>query len=306
MIDVRKGRCGRRVAGHHRWRRARAGESVHDRLVSPHRALRLIPIVTLVCNGACAIASAPPSDHIAAERESVTTTSLHGKRLDLHIALPTPLVHRDLLVVYASGDGGWFGTAVDQWRQIARAGHATAGFSARSFLRIDRPAGSSLNSARLANEYELIVQDAQRSLGWKDSPHVILAGWSRGAAFSVLVGTEPAFHDTLTGVVAMGLAEGEDLTVDNDDDTDDGSASASGRGWLFDTYARLLQLRAPCAVIQATHDNYFPAADARQRFGSDTATRRFYEVDAKNHRFSGGTAAFNSVLIDALNWLSSQ
>jgi hypothetical protein len=122
----------------------------------------------------------------------------------------------------------------------------------------------------------------------------------------VLAGTEPAFHDTLRGVVAIGLAEGEDLTVDAADDSDDGGATAAGRGWLFDTYARLLQLPAPCAVIQATHDNYFPAAEARQRFGSDTATRRFYEIDAKNHRFSGGAAAFNSALVDALNWLSSQ
>jgi hypothetical protein len=274
--------------------------------LSARSALRLIPLVVLVSNGACAMAAAPPSDQIVAERESVTTTSLHGKRLDIHLAVPTPLVHRDLLVVYASGDGGWFGAAVDQWRQIARAGYATAGFSARSFLRIDRPAGAALNTARLANEYEHIVEDAQRSLGWKETPHVILAGWSRGAAFSVLAGTEPAFHDSLTGVVAIGLAEGEDLTVDDDDDTDDGSASASGRGWLFDTYARLVQLPAACAVIQATHDNYFPAANARQRFGSNTATRRFYEIDAKNHRFSGGAPAFNAALIDALNWMSSQ
>lgn len=275
-----------------------------DRPISRHRSLRLVPILALVCNGACAIAAAPPSDLIVAQREYVTTTSLHGKQLAVHLAIPTPLLHRDLLVVYASGDGGWFGTAVDQWRQIARAGYATAGFSARSFLRIDRPAKAALNTARLADEYALIVQDAQRSLGWKDAPHVILAGWSRGAAFSVLAGTEPALHDALTGVVAIGLAEGEDLTVDAGD-SDDGSASGRGRGWLFDTYARLLTLPAPCAVIQATHDNYFPAADARQRFGSDSATRRFYEIGAKNHRFSGGTAAFNAALIDALNWLSN-
>ena len=279
---------------------------MHDRLLSLRRAPQLVSIAALVCNAACAIATAPHDGASVVERESVTTTSLHGKRLDVHLAVPTPLLHGNVLVLYASGDGGWFGTAVDQWRQIARAGYATAGISARSFLRIDRPAGSTLNSARLANEYEVIVQDAQRSLGWKEAPRVILAGWSRGAAFSVLAGTEPAFHDTLTGVVAIGLTEGEDLTVDEDDDSDDGSASASGRGWLFDTYARLLQLPAPCAVIQATHDNYFPAAEARHRFGSDTATRRFYEIDAKNHRFSGGAAAFNSALIDALNWLSSQ
>lgn len=262
-------------------------------------------IGSLMWSSACAMATGAPGAP-ATERESVTTTSLHGRRLDLHLAVPAPLLHRDLLVVYASGDGGWFGSAIDQWRQIARSGYATAGFSARSFLRIERAAGAALNGARLSSEYEQVVQDAQRALGWKDTPHVILAGWSRGAAFSVIAGTERAFHESLAGVVAIGLADGEDLTVDGDgDDTDDGSPAPGERRWPFDTYARLQQLPAPCAVIQATHDNYFPSANARQRFGPDTPTRRLYEIEAKNHRFSGGTAAFDTALTDALNWIAS-
>jgi len=172
-------------------------------------------------------------------------------------------------------------------------------------LRIERPPGAALNAARLANEYELIVQDARRALGWQDTPKVILAGWSRGAAFAVLAGSEPVFRGSLVGVMAIGLAEGENLTVDDSDDTDEGHAHEASRHWLFDIYARLLQLPAPYAVIQATGDNYFPAAHARQRFGADTATRRFYQVEAKNHRFSGGSAAFDAALMDVLTWLSS-
>jgi hypothetical protein len=33
--------------------------------------------------------------------------------------------------------------------------------------------------------------------------------------------------------------------------------------------------------------------------------RRFYEVNAKNHRFSGGSAAFDLALADVLKWMSS-
>jgi hypothetical protein len=264
--------------------------------------------VALVCCSSCAVATTAHADRVertVTVQESVTAAVLHGKHLDLHIAAPAHLVQRDVLVVYASGDGGWFGAAVDQWRKIARAGYATVGFSSRSFLRIERPPGTALNTARLASEYELIVQGARRALGWQDATKVILAGWSRGAAFSVLAGSEPVFRDSLAGVVAIGLAEGENLTVDDSDDTDEGSAHEEPRHWLFDTYARLLQLPAPCAVIQATGDNYFSAAHARQRFGPDTATRRFYQVEAKNHRFSGGSAAFDAALADVLMWLSS-
>jgi hypothetical protein len=268
----------------------------------------LILVAALVCITSCAVAttSGPAhADRSHSTHESVTQASLHGKHLDLHLAVPDALLRRDLVIVYASGDGGWFGSAVDQWRRIARAGYATVGFSARTFLRIERPKGAPLNPARLADEYARIVEDARVAMGWPDSPKVILAGWSRGAAFSVLVGGEPVFRDRLAGVVAIGLAEGENLTVGEDDDDDGGSAPVGSRHWAFDTYARLKRLPVPYAVIQATGDNYFPAAAARQRFGPDTEMRRFYEVNAKNHRFSGGSAAFDLALADVLKWMSS-
>jgi len=268
----------------------------------------LVVCAALACGSGCAIATTAHPDR--SERtidlqESVAATVLHGKHLDLHIATPAPLVYHDVLVVYASGDGGWFGAAVEQWRKIAQSGYATVGFSSRAFLRLERPPSAALNTALLANEYELIVQAARRALGWQDPPRVILAGWSRGAAFAVLAGSEPVFRDSLVGVMAIGLGEGENLTVDDSDDTDDGRTGQLSREWLFDTYARLPQLPVPYAVIQATGDNYFPAAQARQRFGADTATRRFYQVEAKNHRFSGGSAAFDAALKDVLMWLSS-
>ena len=135
-----------------------------------------------------------------------------------------------------------------------------------------------------------------------------MTGWSRGAAFSVLVGSEPALQDPVLGVIAIGLAEGEDLQInDAEDETDDGPASPATRRWPFDTYARIARLGPlPCAVIQATHDNYLPAPRARQLFGPDTPVRRFYAVDAKNHRFSGGKAAFDAAFLEAMRWIVSQ
>src|SRR5262245_44445145 len=197
--------------------------------MSPLRVMRgLVVCAVLAGSNACAIATTAHtdrSDRTIALEESVAATVLHGKHLDLHIAAPPPaLAHHDVLVVYASGDGGWFGAAVEQWRKIAQSGYATVGFSSRAFLRIARPPGAALNTARLANEYELIVQDARRALGWQDAPKVILAGWSRGAAFAVLAGSEPVFRGSLVGVMAIGLAEGENLTVDDSDDTDEGHA----------------------------------------------------------------------------------
>jgi hypothetical protein len=108
-------------------------------------------------------------------------------------------------------------------------------------------------------------------------------------------------------VVAIGLAEGEDLNVSGpEDETDDGTAGPEKRRWPFETYARIPHVGPrPCAVIQATHDGYLPAARARELFGPDTALRRLYAVDARNHRFSGGGAAFKAAWLDAIHWMVS-
>ena len=87
---------------------------------------------------------------------------------------------------------------------------------------------------------------------------------------------------------------------------DDGRQAPGAHRWPFDTYAHIRRLGSlPCAVIQATHDNYLPAAGARQLFGPDTPVRRFYAVEAKNHRFSGGESAFDAALRDAMQWIIS-
>jgi len=213
-----------------------------------------------------------------------------------------------MAVLYASGDGGWFGAAVDMFRQIADAGYPVAGFSSRAFLKIERPRGAPLVSAvQLAAEYEDIAAQARIALGLDDTSRVVLTGWSRGAAFSVLVASEPKEQDRLLGVVAIGLGEGEDLTANGDDDESDDEHSSVPRRWPFDTYARIEQVAPlPCAVIQATSDNYFPAASAHRRFGPDTPQRRFYTINAKNHRFSGGKPAFDAALLDAIRWIVSR
>jgi len=249
----------------------------------------------------------PGHSNPAPIRESSTTVALHGKPLTLHVAQPDAQRSRaHAFVLYASGDGGWFGAAVEMWRQMAVAGYAVVGFSSRAFLKVERPKATLLDPAQVAREYSVIIDRARTTLGLEPSTPVILTGWSRGAAFSVLVAAEPGADPGILGVVAIGLAEGEDLRINGaDDETDEGSAGAEQRPWPYHNYEQLARVSRACAVIQATHDNYFPAADARQRFGADGVARRFYAIDAENHRFSGGKVAFRTALVDAMGWIDA-
>lgn len=239
-------------------------------------------------------------------RTFTSRVMLHGQPLDLHLAVPARPAPGAPLVLYASGDGGWFGAAVDMFQQLARAGYPVAGFSSRAFLKIQRPHGGLVNAAQLAADYKTIVGHARAQLRLSDANRVVLTGWSRGAAFSVLAASDPSVRGQVAGIIAIGLATGEDLAnVSDDDATDDGQASEDGGPSRFDNYATIARLGPlACAVIQASHDNYLPAADARRLFGPDTDRRRLYAINAKNHRFSGGKVAFDAALLDALHWLT--
>ena len=269
---------------------------------------RRIPLLTSALvsflAASCAHAAPPRTSPDAPIVETATAATLHGKSLELHLARPAHAAGAPL-VLYASGDGGWFGAAVDMWRQIARDGYVTAGFSSRAFLKIERPRGTVMNPAQIAREYESLIEQARRLLGMSADTPVILTGWSRGAAFAVLVSSDALVENDVLGVVAIGLAEGEDLLVNGaEDETDDGPGPGKQRAGLFDNYARVAQLPQRCAVIQATQDDYFPAASARSRFGADTAQRRFYAIEATNHRFSHGKPRFYDALREALEWMA--
>lgn len=268
----------------------------------------LTVLLGLFALSSCSSLSPPRTGTSLPAREFTTTIQLHGKPLELHVTAPRTPVADGVVVLYASGDGGWFGAAVDMFRQIGRAGYFSVGFSSRAFLKIERPRGALVSTAQLADEYEQILAQARRVLGLDATTRAVLTGWSRGAAFSVLVASEPSPPNPVLGVIAIGLAEGEDLQVFGDEDeTDNGRASPERRRRPFDTYGRIAHLGPlPCAVIQSTHDNYLPADTARQLFGPDTSVRRFYAVEAKNHRFSGGKAAFDAVFLEAMRWIVTQ
>ena len=228
---------------------------------------------------------------------------LHGKTLDLHLQVPPGTPAADVLVVYASGDGGWFGAAVDMFHHIASSGYYAVGFSSKQFMKIDRPKHATLNPEQVAAEYAQIVETARNALQLPSTVSVVLSGWSRGAALSVLAASARSAPAHMSGVIAIGLAEGEDLQIDGPaDESDEAVVEAGERRWPYDPYAVLSRLTVRNAVIQATKDPYLSAARARMLFGDDTAQRRFFAVEARNHRFSGGKDAFNRALSDALAW----
>ncbi len=264
-----------------------------------------------MCGGCSAVLSTgPPLPRDV--REHSVDVAFYGESLTLHIAAPqTPAVASTPLVLYASGDGGWFGAAVGMFHTIAGSGFPTAGFSSKQLMDIERKRFKPLGVSEVAEGYQQIVDAALARLQLPAATPVVLTGWSRGAALGVLVASRLEAESRVAGLVAIGLAADEHLDIerDTDDDAEDAAVNGVGAGEerarpiaLYPLLSKLAPRRV--VVVQASGDSYLPAVRARELFGADTATRRLVAIDARNHRFSGGESSFAAALVEAVVWVA--
>jgi len=238
----------------------------------------------------------------------VQKIGLHGKSLDLHLGGDPATQNAKIMVLYGSGDGGWFGPAVHMFKDIVRLGYPAAGFSTRAYLKAVSNSGAPVSLDEVADDYESIVQAAHQALDLPQEMPTVLTGWSRGAAFAVLVAAQKRPDLRLAGVVAIGLPDKEELKLRIHHRKILVANFPSGRQHIiFDTYDRISAVAPlPLSLIQATHDDYLPAQAARVLFGPDSVSDRFFPVEANDHKFGGGQPAFVASLRESLAWICKQ
>jgi hypothetical protein len=272
-------------------------------------ALLLTPVLIGGCRGVIPVHVPRPAE----VRELSAQVDVHGEALTLHLASPrTPPSASTPLVLYASGDGGWFGAAVGMFHTIAASGLPTAGFSTKAFMRIERRWSKPLSVAHVAEGYQRIIDAARAQLRLPPDAPVVLTGWSRGASLGLLVASSREVDRHVIGLVAIGLAADEQLDIDGGSDEDAGEGGEAPAAVSDDLNGRsiamypLLSQIAPrrVVVIQASGDSYLPGARARELFGADSTTSRLVIVDARNHRFNGGESAFAAALTSAVGWVN--
>jgi hypothetical protein len=271
-------------------------------------------LLTATMSGGCSAVIATNVPRPAAMRELSVQVDVHGEALTLHLALPrTPQPASTPLVLYASGDGGWFGAAVGMFHTIAGSGLPAAGFSTKAFMRIEQRWSKPLSVAHVAEGYQHIIDAARAQLRLPPDAPVVLTGWSRGASLGVLVASSREVDPHVIGLVAIGLAADEQLDIEGDSDEDVGVSSQVAAGVIdvlhpgsIAMYPLLSQI-APrrVVVIQSSGDGYLPGARARELFGADSTMGRLVVIDARNHRFNGGESTFAAALIDAVSWISA-
>jgi fermentation-respiration switch protein FrsA (DUF1100 family) len=208
----------------------------------------------------------------------------------------TPRHATDPLLFYATGDGGWGGNDKDIFDRLVASGYPVAGFSAPDYLAHLAEGAEAISPQEMAADFAALIRASKAALNLPATTRVVLVGNSRGAGLSVAVAAQEAVHARLRGVIAIALTREEEFVGV--------PSTTGGPPAMLLTYPSLPAIGAiPVAVIQSTHDDYIPAAEARALFGPDTDMRTFRPIESTDHTFQGGVADLYREMTNCFAWI---
>lgn len=204
-------------------------------------------------------------------------------------------------VIVSSGDGGWIHLGPHVAEFLSAHGFYVVGFDVRAYLSGFTAGRSTLRTEDEPADYRVLAEFARKMTGKKP----LLVGVSEGAGLSVLAATDPDTKTEITGVVALGLPDLNELGWRWKDamiylthrTPDEPTFSAAA---IVGNVAPL-----PLAAIHSTHDEFVPLGDIERVLKGANDPKRLWIVNASNHRFSDNQDEFDRQLLDAIAWVKA-
>ena len=109
------------------------------------------------------------------------------------------------LMLFTSGDGGWSPFCADIAAHIAASGATVVGIDAKSYLVNFASPQKPISPEQLTHDYDTIARLALARPGIDVKSPLVLAGWSLGAGYSVIVASQPEFSLPVSRIVAISL-----------------------------------------------------------------------------------------------------
>jgi fermentation-respiration switch protein FrsA (DUF1100 family) len=262
-------------------------------------AVRIVVAAAIAAGAAIGCAPSLDDVQVGGVRLHIIDTSvrLHDHDLLLHLSMgrgaKTPVI------LYATGDAGWWGHDTELFLQLAAWGLPSVGFSSREYVTHLEGNAETETPGVLADDIQAMIAVAEHELSLAAHTPVVFVGKSRGAGLAVAAATVAPLRARLAGVLAVGLTQEEEyirLTVP--------ALPAGGPSLMLHTYSALSQIQdVPVAVIQSTRDEYISAADARVLFGPDSPTRRFRPIVSDAHNFGGAVDTMYTEMRRSADWI---
>jgi alpha-beta hydrolase superfamily lysophospholipase len=229
--------------------------------------------------------------------ETTATLSLRGQELTLHLSGPPA---GDPVIV-ASGDGGWIHLGPATAAILARAGCFVVGIDSKQYLSAFTSGKVTLTEQDVQMDFATFVGYAAK--GRRVKP--ILVGVSEGAGLSVLAATDPSVKAAVSGLVALGLPDlnelgwrWRDAIIYITKGVPDEPTFSVER--MIDRVAPL-----PLAALHSTNDEFVPVSVITRMMDRAGQPKRLWVIPASNHAFSGAEDALERRLLEAVAWIRS-
>lgn len=204
------------------------------------------------------------------------------------------------LLIFTSGDGGWSPFCADVAAHIAARGITVVGVDVKEYLVNFATTDKPVSAEQLTRDYDTIARLSILQPGIDGKAPLVLAGWSLGAGYSVIVATQPQLSFRLSKVVAIGLPTYGELAWRPRDAF---IYFTHGRPHekFFDAHQYLKQLKqTPIVFLNSTKDSTAPFNEAQSLYEAVAGAKRFYAVKATGHHFEGGENEFYQDMDQAL------
>jgi Type IV secretory pathway, VirJ component len=231
----------------------------------------------------------------------------------LHGGLPVTLhqyqqenaLHQKL-VLFTSGDGGWSPFCADIAAHIAASGMTVVGVDAKDYLVHVASSQKPISAEELTLDYDAIAKLSVAKPGVDSSANLILAGWSLGAGYSVLVASQPEFSNRVDRVVAISPPIYNELAW-KPTDALIYFTHGTPREKVFDARQYVKKLGGtPMFILNATDDDTSPLKDAQLIFEAAPDSKRLFTVKARGHHFEGGETEFYRDLDQGLSFRNDE
>ena len=196
------------------------------------------------------------------------------------------------LVIFTSGDGGWSPFCADIAAHVATAGVTVVGIDAKEYMTTFATPQHPLAPEEVTHDYDTIARLSIAQAGIDSKAPIVLAGWSLGASYSVLVASQPQFSFPVSRVVAISLPDYGELAW-RPTDAIIYVTHRRPNEKTFETLDYLKQLnQMPVVFLNAINDDTAPFNETRSLYEAATCSKQFYAVKASGHHFEGGEKEF--------------
>jgi fermentation-respiration switch protein FrsA (DUF1100 family) len=202
-------------------------------------------------------------------------------------------------VVVSSGDGGWVHLGPHVAELLAARGFYVVGLDVKFYLASFTTDTSRLRPADEPGDYKTLAAFASAATGQKP----ILVGVSEGAGLSVLAATDADTKAAVSGVIALGLPDLNELGWRWKDSVIYLTHRAPNEPTFSAAAAVAAIAPLPLAFVQSTHDEFVPLPETHRIFAQASEPKRLWVVEAANHRFSNNLPEFDARLMEAIEWV---